>query len=333
MNSVSADGRLQAAVKRVYWTRPPSRAWRIPSAGADGPSKRQDWDQLYPRPPRWLLRAAATIVCFGIAGALFPAMAYADTLKIAAWNIEHLRDAVDEPPSQRTEDQFRRLREHADRLDADAIAVQEVENEKALARVFDPARYEFFLSSRSNPQRTGFAVRKSISARHHPDLIALGAGGRLRHGVDVEISAGGQSVRLLSIHLKSFCFEGSTASPRTDHCRKLAMQVPALEQWIDARAAEGTPFAVLGDFNRRFDAPGEDFWPQIDDGVPAGLKLQRVTAGRKATCNGGKYPLFIDHIVFGPLLARLIVPGSFEELVYAGAPLSDHCPIAVTLEW
>ncbi len=272
------------------------------------------------------------VVCLVIAVALLPATASAGTLKIATWNIEHLRDGVDDPPKyRRTGDEFRRLRRHAERLAADVIAVQEVENARALARAFDPARYDFFLSDRHHAQRTGFAVRKSISVKRHPDLAALGAGGRLRHGVDIEISVGAQTVRLLSIHLKSFCFQGSLASPRTGHCRKLAMQVPVLKRWIDARAAEGAPFAVLGDFNRRFDAPGEDFWVRIDDGVPTGLTLHRATAGRKAACNGGRYPLFIDHIVYGPRLSRLVVPGSFEELAYSGLPLSDHCPIAVTL--
>jgi len=273
------------------------------------------------------------IVYLPAAGALFPAaIASADTLKIAAWNIENLRDSVDESPVRRTRDEFRRLRQHAERLDADVIAVQEVESARALARVFDPTRYNFFVSDRVHAQRTGFAVRRSISVRRHPDVTALGAGGELRHGTDVEISLGGQSIRLLSVHLKSFCFEGSVASPGTAHCRKLAMQVPVLERWVDARASEGTPFAVLGDFNRRFDVPGEDFWPEIDDGAPAGLKLYRANAGRRAACNGGRYPLFIDHIVLGPHLFRLVVPESFEELVYAGSALSDHCPIAVTLE-
>lgn len=40
----------------------------------------------------------------------------------------------------------------------------------------------------------------------------------------------------------------------------------------------------------------------------------------------------IDHIVYDRLASRLVVPGSFEELVYSGSPLSDHCPIAVTLD-
>ena len=280
------------------------------------------------------MRAVTAIICLFIFGALLPVSpSFADTIKIATWNIEHLRDGVGDPSKyQRTMEEFDRLRQHAERLDADVIAVQEVENERALARVFDPARYRFFVSDRNDAQRTAFAVRKSISARRHPDLAALGAGGRLRHGVDIGISASGESLRLLSIHLKSFCFQGSIASPGKDACRKLAMQIPVLARWIDARAAEGTPFAVLGDFNRRFDAPGDDFWPRIDDGDPGHLKLHRATAGRRATCNGGRYPLFIDHIVYGRLLARRVVPGSFAELVYAGPPLSDHCPVSVVLD-
>ena len=296
----------------------------------DDPSREEGCSRLS---PRRFLRATTTVMCLCIVGALFQGMAAsADTLKIAAWNIEHLRDEAGEPPSRRTADEFQRLWQHAERLDADAIAVQEVENERALARVFDPARYNFFVSNRNDKLLTGFAVRKSIVVKRHPDLTALSGGGRLRHGIDIEISAGGLSIRLLSVHLKSFCFEGSVGTPDTDHCRKLAAQVPALEQWIDARVGEGTPFAVLGDFNRRFDAPGDDFWPEIDDGDPTGLKLYRADAGRQATCNGGRYPVFIDHIVYDRLVSRLVVPGSFEELVYAGAPLSDHCPISVILD-
>lgn len=324
---------LCADARIIHRQRRLSRMRRVLGVGANSPSKWQDGSWILPRSPRQFLRTATTVICLSFAGSLFPTTAFStdDTLKIAAWNIEHLRDAVDEPPSRRTEDQFNRLQEHAERLDADVVAVQEIENEHALAQVFDPARHDFFVSDRNHTQRTGFAVRKSIVAIRYPDLVALGAGGRLRHGVDIEISVGGQSVRLLSIHLKSFCFEGSVGSPGTDDCEKLAMQVPVLERWIDTRAAEGVPFVVLGDFNRRFDSPGEDFWPLIDDGVPAGLKLYRATDGRTATCNGGLYPLFIDHIVYDRLASRLIVPESFEEIVYPGSPLSDHCPITVTL--
>ena len=282
---------------------------------------------------RRLTLCIGAIFCVCILGEVFSGMAaVADTLKITAWNIEHLRDETREPPSRRTGGDYQRLQQHAQRLGADVIAVQEVENERALARVFDPARYNFFVSNRNDTLRTGFAVRKSISVKRHPDLRSLNTSGRLRHGVDVEISIGGRHIRLLSVHLKAFCFMDSVAAPQKSDCKKLAKQIPALERWIDDRAAEGTPLVVLGDFNRRFDAPDEDFWPLIDDRDPEQLRLFRVTEGVSAKCNGGKYPVFIDHIVYDRLIARWIVPGSFEELVYTGPSLSDHCPISVTLD-
>jgi len=259
----------------------------------------------------------------------------AETVKIATWNIEHLRDTDGEGRRRRTEDDYRRLRDYARILDADVIAVQEVENAQALGRVFNQDKYRFFISKRRHAQRTAFAVRNSIPVTHNSDLKALNTTGGLRHGVDIEITLGGWNIRLLSIHLKAFCFVSSVTSPQKKDCRKLARQIPVLERWIDGRAAAGRPLVVLGDFNRRFGAEGDDFWPEIDDGHPAQLKLFRATAGAKAKCNP-KYPLFIDHIVYDRLVSRWVVPGSFQELVYAASDknraLSDHCPISMRLE-
>ena len=46
---------------------------------------------------------------------------------------------------------------------------------------------------------------------------------------------------------------------------------------IDDRAAEGIPFIVLGDFNRRFDASDDEFWQAIDDGKPRNADLRYLT--------------------------------------------------------
>ena len=262
--------------------------------------------------------------------------ASADRLKIATWNIEHLRDSAGEGSNPRSEADYLRLAAYASTLDADVVALQEVENEAALGRVFDAARYRFVVSDRSHSQRTAFAVRRAIPVTRHPDLRALNVSGGLRHGVDIELAVGGRSVRLLAVHLKAFCFEGRLFSSNNRSCRKLAQQVAVLERWIDDRAAEGTPFVVLGDFNRRFEAAADEFWLEIDDGDPVGLDLSRATEGARSACWGGRYSRYIDHIVYGRLVAEWVVPGSFEQLVYAESDdaegLSDHCPIAVTLD-
>ncbi len=103
--------------------------------------------------------------------------AAAHELKVATWNIEHLRDGIGEGPNPRDQADFDRLEAYAEILDADVIAFQEVENQTAAERVFDPAIYQIFISNRSHTQRTGFAVRKSIAAVQNSDLSALNVTG------------------------------------------------------------------------------------------------------------------------------------------------------------
>lgn len=262
--------------------------------------------------------------------------AASETLKIATWNIQHLRDSAGEGPNPREEADYLRLQRYATMLEADVVAVQEVENEAALGKVFDPALYQFFVSERSHSQRTALAVRGNIPVTRRSDLEGLNVTGGLRHGVDIEIARGGRSIRLLAVHLKSFCFDRPLFSSGNKDCKKLALQVPILERWIDDRVIEGTPFVVLGDFNRRFDAKGDEFWLEIDDGQPKGMDLSRPTEGARSECWGGVHPRYIDHIVYGRMVAEWVISGSFEQLLYTESDkksvLSDHCPIAVTLD-
>ncbi len=257
-------------------------------------------------------------------------------LKIATWNIEHLRANDNEGDVRRTEEDYGRLAKYAQQLDADIIALQEVDGTAAAARVFSPDEYDFYFSSRRNPQLTGFAVRNNLDVTQNPDFVELGLDGSLRYGTDISLNQNGEEIRFLSIHLKSFCFDNPLDTNDSD-CRKLNEQVGVLEEWIDARAEEGTPFVVLGDFNRRFDAPQDDFWPEIDDSEPANADLTRVTEGKRSECWNGRYPEYIDHIVLDKLATEWQVEDSFAQLLFAAEDnryedlLSDHCPISIEL--
>ncbi len=260
----------------------------------------------------------------------------AEVLKLATWNIEHLRDGIGEGPNPRQKEDFERLARYAEILNADVIALQEIESLEAAARVFAPAKYQLFIEDRKDVIRTGFAVRKGISAKQNPDYRALNVDGGLRQGTDVTITVAGRDIRLLSVHLRSGCW-GDPLDTRSAFCDALRRQLPALEAWIDARAAEGVPFVVLGDFNRRFDLPGEEFWREIDDGKPLNADLYRITQGETQLCWDREFNLFIDHIVFDKQSTRWIRPYTFEQIVFQESAafkkkLSDHCPIAVVLE-
>jgi len=136
--------------------------------------------------------------------------------------------------------------------------------------------------------------------------------------------ARGAPVRVLSVHLKAGC----TSGDRNEACPVLFRQVPALERWIDSRAAEGTRFAVLGDFNRRLAMPGDAVWADWDDAAPANADLARASGEQSARCNP-RYRDFIDHIMLDRQAAASLL--AFEEKTFAGESLSDHCAIAARL--
>jgi endonuclease/exonuclease/phosphatase family metal-dependent hydrolase len=259
------------------------------------------------------------------------------TLKLASWNLEWLSRANGTGPVKRSDADYARLRAYAERLAADVIAFQEVDGVEAARRVFDPARYLLHVAQRGDTQRTGFAVRKGITVQVHPDYDALDVGG-LRAGADITVIKGELALRMLSVHLKSGCFDGPLNGAQRE-CQKLGEQLPQLEAWIDQRGRDRVPAVVLGDFNRRlFVRKGDAFWAQLDDSEPSDSDLWSPTDGQSSTCWSGEHPDFIDHIVLNVPAKRSSIADSFEMFQYDASDngkrrvLSDHCPIALTFE-
>ncbi len=256
-----------------------------------------------------------------------------ERIKVAAWNLSSLADEPGAGAVARTERDYERLREYATRLNADVIAVQEVEGEAGLRRVFPSERYEFHLSERDGERRTGVVVRRGLSLHRHPDVSALNTTGHLRHGTDVSVGLGSTEFRVLSVHLKAYCAKGDLDGSE-DACRKLSGQLPPLSTWIRARIDEGTPFVVAGDFNRRFFDAGDEGWVRLSKDLPAALWSPTEKADIRCW---GRYDAYIDHLVFDERSRRHVVEGSFAELSYDSEDqahaerLSDHCPIAIEL--
>ncbi len=266
------------------------------------------------------------------------------TLKIASWNLEHLaeRDGLGCRP--RTEADYAALRGYARQLDADIVAFEEVENAAAAARVFPADRYTIVMSQRPSSgrhgfcgrdatdgptirdQKVGFAIRKKVDFVRNPDLTDLAIGNPdLRWGVDITVGQA-KPLRLLALHLKSGCSAGDLKKP----CPVLFDQVPILQRWMSERTAEGIPFAMLGDWNRRLAMADDSVWKSLNTQVT----LFDAAEGAGATCVK-RYTNFIDHIVLDPKAASRRVPGSFSEFTY-GVPEdqhpSDHCPITLTVD-
>ena len=265
----------------------------------------------------------------------FSVGASAAEIKIASWNIYWLT-SEDPNHHRRKANDYARLAAYANELDADVIALQEVDT-GFVRRVFPLQKYRIELSHRNDTrQRTGFAIRRGIRYRRLPDYRELSTKWGLRYGTVIELEVGGKKIDVMSVHLKSGCFDRNLDRPATRGCRELKSQVRPLESWIDRRLKQERAFVLLGDFNRRMDRRRDDLWHFIADGNPK--PIYRVNAGQKPKCWNGRFPEFIDHIVVGPIAEKAVKPRSFEELTYSETNyfrwrkrLSDHCPISIRL--
>ena len=242
---------------------------------------------------------------------------------------------------------FERLRDFAATVPADVFALQETDGPGTAARVFPS--WSFCFTARRHVQNVGFAVRPGLAHRCNDDYRALGLPGNdVRWGADLTLYPDTPlEVRLLAVHLKSGC-NRDPLTRNSEECRMLQQQVPVLEAWIDARAEERQLFAVLGDFNRRFDrefAPGRDrggrivaMWPELDDGEPPEADLFDPEDFRSREPCRERDPLraSVDHILLSAGLGGAVVPGSYHVWTYPrGTPARrwpDHCIRSVSVD-
>ena len=224
----------------------------------------------------------------------------------------------------------------ARQLDADVVAIEEVDGAEAAAQVFRP--YRFCFTGGHEVQNTGFAIRRGLPYRCGPDLMQLSLGDQLRRGATLVLFPGTpRELHLLAVHLKSGCARGSLES-HARACERLARQAPVLREWIAAQERAGHRFAVLGDFNRELlGEHGEGLWSRIGASGPEKPLLNTADGEAFRNCFPGQtHTGYIDYILLGNALAPALQRGSFERLTYSPVDawrlkLSDHCPVAVRL--
>ena len=257
-------------------------------------------------------------------------------LKVATWNLNWLSNRQAGLPTDvvmRVAEDFDRLRAYALELNADVIAIQEVDNVETARRVFPTETWSIHLSRDRVRQRVGIAVRRGIPYDVNPDVtaIALDPVARLRSGADVTLRLPSGPLRVLSIHLKQGCqYLGYGQRPNIT-CLTLMSQFEIVAQWAAARREDGVPFLILGDFNRGMDKRRDPFVAKIR----AAADFARATEGFSSPCWGRD--AFIDHILAGGPARAWMRPGTLKVLTYRETDpafkerLSDHCPVSVRL--
>lgn len=262
-----------------------------------------------------------------------PGHPQATELKLATWNLNWLTLRAAGSPglpadiTPRSEDDFSRLRAYAQELDADVIALQEVDSYDAVRRVFPSDRYVLHLTRDRLTQKVGIAIRRGLRHDMHTDVrLSSDPTTPVRAGLDVTLATP-VPLRVLAVHLKQGCQDPKRDRAGGRDCTIFHAQTAPLVAWIADREAEAAAFVVLGDFNRWMDRK-DSFLTALRKAAP----LARATEGYASRC--WRDEAFIDHILAGGPARDWLRPDSLSVFRYREvgegwkARLSDHCPVS-----
>ena len=315
-----------------------------------------------------------------------------ELLRVASWNIANLHHEAGVPLRDgaipRDASDYERLRQVARSLRADIVSAQEIGSPTALRLIFPEEKYHLIVSDQYQrgdefrpPEQRDIFVAFAISKEKFPeipkvytlDALAIrhldirngnAEDRRTRSAMVVEFELEGLPVKLLAVHLKSFCHQWPLFPVEDEDlvtkeefgsrfaCRTLVAQHAILENWLEQQAAQGIATIVAGDFNRRMNVldsnptGAEHFWKELDDGSPSGLEFVKGPGGKDEVCwpsHAKRYDEHIDFVVVDKSILRKGISAEFkkismgyeEDAEYADRnqqKLSDHCPVLMTLK-
>lgn len=274
------------------------------------------------------------------------------SFRIVSWNLANFRGAA-------SGHDLARMREILAELDPDVIAVQEIKDPEALARLLPD--YELHLSEAGGRggQRLGVAVRRDrVELLASEEHAQLSLGGRVRPGLSAYVRArdGGPDLWLLVVHLKAMPDGVEQRREQWPMLAALAQSLPA----ATPGGAEDTDLIVLGDFNSTGPRSAGREGPSVEQAelaevlAPAGLRRLSNATGCSAYYDGARRDAWKEPSEIDLVWARGLGDWLADDAqVYSGThcaaracedarsteayPLrdyvfvSDHCPVIVDL--
>ena len=273
-------------------------------------------------------------------------------LTVVTWNIEHLAEDNLAGCKPRTAVNYEQLKRYALSLNADIVALQEVESIQAVSRIFPTNKWQIVLSDRphseayvcrgsertSTQQKVAFAVKNSLEVTNVEHLKALSESrDGLRQGLKLTIHDGKKKVHLLNVHLKSGCFVEDYLKSDKEACIVLAKQIKYLDTFLESTQLEQENWLILGDFNHHLNKPNNRFRQDLlhspglyNKNAKQSDNLTNLTDGM-ISCHP-KYSIPIDHILVSKAMRSNMTSKSVKfnyfDNMEIDAMLSDHCALS-----
>lgn len=252
-------------------------------------------------------------------------------------------------------------------LDADVIALQEVENLDVLKRFrserLKNLKYTFsMLVDGNDPRQIDVAVLSRfplVAARSYQHLIDGNSALFSRDCLEVDVQVNGKKLTLFVNHFKSMLDKNNPSQGRKTTRAKRFKQAAEVKRIVGARFGSSpgsAPWAVLGDLND-FLGPGQGTtsgitdlvsWSEVEnvvDRLPVGERFTHFFANAPA---GEPRVRQLDYILLSSSLAGTTnalpvierrglstkateAPGPRFADVTAKSVASDHCPVAIDI--
>lgn len=257
-------------------------------------------------------------------------------LTVATFNVEWLGDMLNDRIDRIPED-YKLIAEIILKTDADIIALQEIENEKAIKLLTNYIKgFRYFVGKKGGKQNLGLLYKKNIEVKNikeHTPLIV--EADRTRPGLIFECKVGNYDFIGMVVHYKSSSRYDDTKEKVMRSRELRAKQIEKTYIWADSilRYSKEQDIIILGDFN---DTP-----IRKKDNLLGKFKYDSNFVFLTENLKSCKYPnaYSIDHILVSRASFTRYLKNSLRSLDfrvilkdYESKKVSDHCPVSVKLD-
>jgi predicted extracellular nuclease len=251
-------------------------------------------------------------------------------ITVGTFNIAWLGDGIDDK-TPRTAEDIQNISQVISTLNADILALQEVENTNAIKAIVDTNKYTIITTSYPKEQKTALVINKKIEIVeiYQLDAISLGNEG-LRPGLVAYCRYDGFDFFVGSFHFKSTSRYDDTPFKKSKSFdmrqEQSAILLKEIKKLIDIKKDEDV--ILLGDFNDNPTKKNSNITALDND------KFNFLTSNMMSC----KYSIWksIDHIIVSQsmksraknsTLTMIDINAMFPE--EEAKKVSDHCPVII----
>lgn len=258
-----------------------------------------------------------------------------ETISICTFNVEWLGDGIQDNKDRATWD-YKNIAKVLSITNADIIAMQEIENEKAILKVLEYLDgYKYYVAEGYGKQNLAILYNSNIDLKvldiYKPLIVEEN---RTRPGLLVYAKKGNFDFFLMNVHLKSTSSYDNTEELRQKSYELRQQQAMVMNQFLDSILThqKDRDIIFVGDMNDNPNRKNSNIKFFADD-----PKVVFLTSNLRSCKN--PYWDNIDHIAITSNTAQRLIKSSIRQInLYElfkqtnAQQISDHCPVVISFD-